>query len=384
MPQIDKFSLMNMIRSEGKNFVPMFNDLVNSDQIGLSLEDCDNIVSPGVLHEAFSDIHQIGSILENNSLSGLQESTAANVTAQFRNVISTLLARTTMKAYEVEKTVWKELVTIEPTDQPIEVTTAGFTAGEYPETVVEGAEYGVGHLREKTVSVKVHKYGRRIALTKEVLRTKNSNAIVKAAKNIGAACAQFQDMIVLDVVMDKNSTAYNGGALYSLATYGNAPTTGAKITHALLEDAFEALWAMTADNTDISSSDSSLKDKFQARPIKIVPNTILVGTKAIFDTKRILKSTLESGTGDNDTNVLSDMGLKMLWSQHLDQGNSAAREDWFVGDPKKQFTYYENWPILIETDKTDAAFTRDIPFEQKVSFMGGVGATDTKFFYNGN
>jgi hypothetical protein len=120
-------------------------------------------------------------------------------------------------------------------------------------------------------------------------------------------------------------------------TFANTPTVAADLSEASLEDALISIMGF--------SNDKGLL-------ISVMPRSLIVARQEWFNANRILKSVYQSGTANNDINVLRATsalpeGIKL--NHYL-----TAPHTWFVrttvGGGGRGMIYQERMPIMFEQD----------------------------------
>ena len=160
---------------------------------------------------------------------------------------------------------------------------------------------------------------------------------------------------------------------------GNTTSTG-----------FNAAVAL-ADHTDIDHvlnyrATEVTDDRVDGTPRPIVaPARQLLVPEALRGTARgIVHATevsVESGSNKRRfANPLRE-GLEVISSPFIDEQGPTAKQDWYLGDFRRQFVWTEIWPVQTFLQRADgpAAFERDVVLRVKVRYFGGVSAVDTAF-----
>lgn len=163
-------------------------------------------------------------------------------------------------------------------------------------------------------------YAMGIIFTYEMLADKQYDLGFKQARYLGFSARQTQETVAANVLNRafNNSYTYADGvelcstahAKISGGTFANELATPADLSHASIEQAL----------IDISNTtdDRGLK-------IALMGQKIIVPTALQFEVKRILKSIQESGTANNDTNVLREENLKICTNNYLTDPDA-----WFI------------------------------------------------------
>lgn len=184
-------------------------------------------------------------------------------------------------------------------------------------------------------------------VTKEEL---DDNLYEVVSKRRSAALAmsfrQTKENVAANVYNRAFNSTYKGGDGVELcstahpnttgSTWANKPTTDTDLSEVALEDAVIAIMGMTNDRGLL---------------ISVQPQTLHVARNNVFIAQRILKSEYQTGTANNDINVIKS-GSYIPGGFKVNHYFSAANA-WFLRNRipgKSGMKYYERHPIMFDMD----------------------------------
>lgn len=233
----------------------------------------------------------------------------------------------------------------------------------------EGAPVTYQNVRQGYVQRYTHAtYAMGIIFTYEMLMDKQYDLGLKRARYLGFSARQTQETVAANVLNRAFSSSYtfaDGKELcatdhpnVSGGTFRNELATAADLSHASLEQALIDI--------DDFEDDRGLK-------IAVRGTRLIVPTALRFQAQRILESSQESGTADNDKNVLMDV-LSLHVNHYLTDSDA-----WFVKtncpDGMKRFVREAVGAPVRENDFD----TRNIKYA--CFFRESYGATDVRGIY---
>lgn len=291
----------------------------------------------------------------------------------FPNVLSKLISKKIIDAFEAYPKNGLNLVTVVPSSLKQELVVGWTSVGQISQ-VKEKEAYGqVTPPDEKFVKINNSKYGGLLDITEEVIKFDQTQQYLQRASMLGERGAQYQDKLIMRGIIDADSTVYNLGSLYAGisstgGTYGNAyngansalGTTGWQQAHfnlhTMTDETGEPIWV---------SSD---------RPILVCPPN-LVPTAV-----KLRQGDFGNiGTANLDVNVAQNM-FDIVENIYIPNPKTAT--DWYYGSFKRQFQWNEIFPLQVFSrsgQETDDGFKRDVVMQFKVRFYGGIGATETRY-----
>lgn len=312
----------------------------------------------------------------------------------FQVVTGELIGRKVLEGYEDDAGfIGDRLVTVLPSRRRNQ-RLAGSTALAGPTDVAEGHPYEESGFAEKFVTTEEAKKGRILSINEELIGFDQTGEINRRARQLGFYLRQERERTIVRAVTDADNGSGRyvyrpngaGAALYladgSRRNYvgvGNTTSTG-----------FNAAVPL-ADSHDLDKvlnyrATQVLDDRVDGdpRPI-VVPARQLLVPEALRGTARGIANATEisvEGSGRKRTLANPYRGeLEVLSSPFLDEQGAAGKQDWYLGDFRRQFVWTEIWPVQTFLQRADgpAAFERDVVLRVKVRYFGGVSAVDTAF-----
>lgn len=288
-------------------------------------------------------------------------------TSHFPKAVGALIHKSLIGAYNTFSGVGKSMVTTVPSNKQTE-TVVGFDEVDTPDVVAEGMPYGETGFGEKYVTARNYKYGRLISITEETIKFDQTGQIIQRAKKIGEKAAYKQEQLIVEGVIDKNSTVYNpvnvATALYS-TTHLNQTSTA--FGEAGLEAIELLMDEMTDDNGDyVMVNRNNLK--------------LLVPSELKLEAHQLMNSTLTPESAENAVNYFKG-AYPVVTSPFL-----TSATNYWVGDFSSDFWWLEVYPLqLLSRDmtNTDQGFQRDIIAQFKTRFFGAIMAVDYRHSFKG-
>lgn len=332
----------------------------------------------------------------------LEMQEAIDATA-FPSATGVLIASRVIEGYSnAEGMIGDEMVTVMQSRLKSE-RVVGFTSLEGPEEVAESMPYAESSFEEKYVTTETAKKGRILEITEEAIYFDQTGQILMRASRLGEMIREEREEIIVAGVLDvggssgltvggrKYRTVYRpGGTATTLYSTGNLNLVGSSTPVPLVD------WT-DIDEAMLHHAENIRDDRAvsgERRPIIWMPKVLLVARKKAATGARILSATevrsgdITSGAGDQTIsgNPLKSIvgNLRVLSSPLMDYlaGVSGSQyndsDDWFLGDPKRQFVWQEIWPLqtfrAVQDD--EARFRRDIVSRLKARYYGGFFALD--------
>jgi len=320
----------------------------------------------------------------------------------FPSTTGVLIAAKVTEAYNAVATIGDSLVTVMPSKLRQE-RIVGFTSLEGPLEIAEGMPYQESGFAEKYVTTDTAKKGRILEVTEEAIFFDQTGQILMRAGRLGEMTREERELTILAGVVDVGSGAAGYKDVYRPS--GNAATL-----YAAGNTNYLATGTPLVDWTDINEAlqyaAENIKDDraiaAERLPVLFNAKVILTARKLTGTASRIVRATTVrsgditagAGTQTETGNPVGDLapGLTPMSSPLLDYlaGVTGSRyddsDDWFIGDPQRQFVWQEIWPLQTLRSRQDdeAAFRRDVVARFKVRYFGGIAAIDTKYFVKVN
>jgi len=316
----------------------------------------------------------------------------------FPNVMGVLISAKVIDGYNMNAMIGDQLCTT-MTSKLRSERLVGFTSLEGPLEVPEAMPYEESTFGEKFVTTDTAKKGRILEITEEAIYFDQTGQLLMRASRLGEMAREERELVILSGVLDVGSGALGykdvyrpagvATALYSTANQnlvaGNNPLVDWTDIDAAL------LW----QSLNVTDDRVVAADRL---PIPMIPRVVLVGRGLIGTLSRVLSATEHRSTSGTETlitgNPLTGIapGLVPLTSPFINTLAAVAgsryddANDWFIGDPKRQFIWQEIWPLqtLRAMQNDEAQFRRDIMARFKVRYFGGFAAIDTKYWLKVN
>ncbi|WP_417848136.1 hypothetical protein [Thalassoglobus sp.] len=324
----------------------------------------------------------------------LQESNPGVSSHLFQVVTGELIGRKVIEGYADDSGfIGDHLVTVIPSNLR-NTRIAGFRALAGPTEVAEGHNYEESTFEEKFVTSQESKQGRILSINEELIAFDQTGEINRRAMALGYYLRQERERTIVRAVTDADAAvgkfvyrpSGTGQALYA-GDGSNRNFVGAtNTTSSGFSDAVPLV-----DWTDVeeilSYRATEVKDDRidgDQRPI-IVPAKQLLVPEALRGTARSIVNSTEVNvtTVDGETrhaNPVHNM-LEVLSSPFIDEQGGSAKQDWYLGDFKRQFIWTEIWPVqtFLQRSESSSAFERDVVLRIKARYYGGMSAVDTAF-----
>lgn len=292
------------------------------------------------------------------------------VSSAFPNITGQLLSQAMIEGYDAYPTTADALVRTVGSKLKVE-TSAGWTPIGTIREVKERADYlEIDAPDEKIVLTPNKKYGGVISLTREAITFDQTARLVNEARDIGSEGRRFREQLILEGVIDKNSTVYNKTTLYS-AGNGNLLTGAGSV---LGTAGFEADYIAMMKKTDERGKKIWVAGTM---PTMMVP-------PELYPMAFKLKNNEYGPTG---TALGNDKNFAFNKFDIVVNPYQTVATRWHLGNFKRQFVWFEVWPLetFYRTGQdSDDGFERDIVLQAKCSFYGGIGALDTKYVDQNN
>lgn len=315
----------------------------------------------------------------------------------FPSIMGVLISAKVIEGYDLVAAIGDNFVTTMPSKLRSE-RIVGFTSLEGPLEVPEAMPYEESTFGEKFVTTDTAKKGRILEITEEAIFFDQTGQMLMRAARLGEMAREERELVILSGVLDVGSAAAGYKDIYR-------PSGVATTLYSTANQNLVAGNNALVDWTDIDAallwqSQNVVDDRAVAGerlPIPMTPRVIFVGRGLLGTAARILNAT-EHRSGTTDILITGNPlaaiapGLQLLSSPLVSYlaGVTGSRysdaNDWFIGDPKKQFIWQEIWPLqtMRAMANDEAQFRRDIMARFKVRYFGGMAAIDTKYWLKVN
>lgn len=194
-------------------------------------------------------------------------------------------------------------------------------------------------LGDKTISL--YPFSKGVQVTRDMVLFNQYNEVIRRVRNLGVSAERTAEYLALKAIDGCSATTFTfQGATYdcttpdgiALAASGHTYASGAGVSGTQTNGGTSAF---TADNLEATIyAMRTFKGYRGEDDIQINPDLLLVPEKLRFDAERVLLSMGRQGTANNDVNVfqVGDNRLRLVTSNLLTSGNTAATTRWFVID----------------------------------------------------
>jgi len=293
----------------------------------------------------------------------------ALTTSTFPKAVGTLINKSVIAGYETVPTIGQDLVTVVPSNKITE-TVVGFDEVDTPDIVLEGMPYGETGFGEKYVTMKNIKRGRIISITEETIKFDQTGQVIQRARMIGEKSALKKEQLIVEGVIDANSTVYKPSGI-ATAFYSTSASPANATATVLGESGLDAVQVLVAAMTDANSD-----------PILINEANMLLLTGSTLRRQawELMNSPMTPEGAEGARNYFKGL-YSLRYSPFV-----TSTTNYFIGDFKKDFWWTEVYPLqLLERsmNDTDEGFKRDIIAQFKARFYGAIGAVDNKHSFKG-
>lgn len=348
-------NLRNLVESQGSQAVAkILEDAINKDEIKPSE------FSIKELFEAFVT-------------RDVQEAVG---TGDFVKITGALINKAVIDGYEGAVGIGDQLVTTIPGKLKKETIT-GFTALLYPQQVPEGKDYESSGFEEKYVTVQSLKYGRIVGITEEMIQGDQTHSVIIRAKTLGERCKDMKEKLIVQGVIDVNSTVWRPSDS-PLALYANASTTTAHDADNLAaSNPFGASGLSAIEKLAHAMTDDSHEKNYIG--VSLIGKPLLVPVDLMEEAWELSATPTHPETAERASNYWKGKFVPMT-SPWITANSSST---WYWGDFRRDFVWVDIFPLqtLVEKPGAPSAFDSDVPFRFKVRLFGGIGAIDFRHVF---
>jgi len=404
--------IKSMVKTWGlKGFVSVLADLLEGkDQQGKTIPKLapERVSLRGLWEALVGPVEETLDLGRNTGRFNYVEIQEAVESTAFPSATGVLIAAKVIEGYDMPGMIGDQLVTVMTSKLKSE-RIVGMTSLEGPKEVGEGMPYDESSFAEKYVTTETAKKGRILEITEEAIYFDQTGQILLRAGRLGEMTREERELIILGGVVDvagatdlvvagvKFRPVYRPGgvaeALYSAGNNNLLATATPLVDWTDLDEAMQYHAENVRDDRAVSG---------ERLPIIFMPKILLTSRKKAATGARIINAmevrsgdiTAGAGTQTLTSNPVGTLapGLKPLSSPLLDYLAALTgaqyddSDDWFVGDPQKQFIWQEIWPLQTFRAPSDdeSRFRRDVVARYKVRYYGGIAAIEERYFVKVN
>lgn len=302
----------------------------------------------------------------------------------FANITGQLAWSTILEAYENTMFVGDQMMTTIPTRLNGEKIPGVTNLGDDGQIVEEGKPYPRAGVSQDWVETpQTTKRGLIVEVTKEAIFFDTTGIFLGRCAQVGEALGLGKEKRILDMVLGvTNNYKWRGTAYDTYQT--SSPWDNVTASCGLTD------WT---DIDEVLTTFADLTDPATGEPILMMPNTIWLHTSKRATLNYILNSTqvkidpnANAGTSQYQQYVPNNVLVgqyQVIASPMMDArytAGSVTTTDWFMGDPKRAFSYMENWPITVVQMPPNSyeEWNRDVVAGWKASERGTVAVTEPR------
>lgn len=299
----------------------------------------------------------------------LLEANGSVDTSAFSNVYGQVVYSKIMERWKNPDLIWNQLVDNTPTNLNGERIGGVGGVGDVFQTVGEGQDYPRAGFSEEWVDTpQTTKRGAMLTITKEAVFHDNGIGVLNNAARFTDGFAINKEKRVLDTVLGI-TTSYRYKSAAAQASYVDSPYDNLCATNALVDytsiDAARRLFQAMVDPTT-------------GEPIGVLPNTIIIplGLDSVMDriqnSTQIVQGQISASVPRTYSPMPQSTGKYRVVTCQYVASRTGNNTTWFIGDPKRAFTYMMNWDITPTPMPANSyeEWNRDIIAGWKVSEKG--------------
>lgn len=308
---------------------------------------------------------------ENEGFIAVQESVDPVHLAAFNNITGQLVLQGVMEQYRRPELIGESLVTTETSNED-NTRVPGLTPIDDDAMVVnEGEEYPDVKFGEDYIDIPSStKRGMKIGLTREMIFFDRTGQVMKMASSVGERLGTNKEKRILQVALGITNNFKRKGTARNTYVASADPRINKLASNPLVD------W--TDIDAVMNLFNAMTDDRASGEPIEVMPDTIIVPRSKLLTARQILTATevrangnAAAGTPDLTTvagnpvngmfNIVSSPWIEWLLVKSGVSAANAAKY-WYLGQPKKAFTYRTLFPLQVRAssanDKDD--FDRDV------------------------
>lgn len=225
-------------------------------------------------------------------------------------------------SYKLAEKKYDKFCTMKTSDRAFEKEQelTGFTTAGVKD---QGNSVSFARLTQGVQKEYVHvTYGLGAIITREMLEDDQYGFINQIPRLLSEAMVRTEETVAtakLNNAFDASITGADGVSLVNSAhtnsgssggTWSNTPSVAVDLTQTSLESAF----------MDVLN----LRDANNQR-LNYTPKQLIVSRSDYFNAQKILKTQYKTGSADNDVNIISELGLELVWTNYL-----TDQDAWFL------------------------------------------------------
>ncbi|WP_156816859.1 hypothetical protein [Desulfovibrio oxyclinae] len=289
---------------------------------------------------------------------------SATSRSDFPGVFREAAHKRLLSAYGESPATWRPLVNVVPASDFREIHGIALSEGPDLDLVGENEEYTFGKLKEKQESYRIAKYGKKLALTLEMIVNDDLRAFARIPQLLGSAASRKTADIIWSLIL-ANPVMGDGETLFS-SIHKNIATTPGTVS----KDGLSAGRKAMRMQKGLNGTTLDIRAKYLVTPVEQET-----------DAEVLLRSTSLPETGMS-AGVHNPHGGKLtpIAEPRLDDASSKA---WYlVGDPNQidtiEVAFLDGREEPVIAEKED--FDRDA-LVWKVRHIMGAGVMDHRGFY---
>jgi len=278
----------------------------------------------------------------------------------FAKATGALINAKVIDGYQSIDAIGDKLVTVIPSKLKME-TIVGFNALDTPEEVSEGMPYPASSMGEKYVTVNNTKWGRIIDITEETIMFDQTGQILVRSYGLGEKAALKKEQIIIEGATEITSNVYKPSGAGTTLYTGSSLSASSPLGTVGIQNVENKLREMTDENSN---------------PVVIpLPWILLLPSELYPEGRKLYTSERDPDNAENADNIFRNL-YNPVTSPFL-----TSSTQWWMGNFKREFVWTQVYGLetLSRPTGTDADFERDIRYQHKVRFYGGIGAVDNKY-----
>jgi len=265
--------------------------------------------------------------------------------------------------------------------------------GDESQEVLEGQDYETVRYGEEYFTVPAKKKrGLMVDVTEEAIFFDKTGQVLERAREVGLWLATKREKDLIDILIGQvNNYIRNGTATNTYLTSGayvndqsSLPLTDwrdIETAELLFDDLTDPT---TGEPIEILGSDAVMFTMpYKRHTARHILNATEVSVNEALVRAAAVKEHVRKGANPV-SGAFRHVSTKLLFAR-VKAGPqttaSKAREWWFIGNPRKAFAWYENWPLSVAQQGPDsnASFEKDVPFRFKARYRGVAAVREPRY-----